>query len=83
METAKKIGGVSGTVKFTDRQVWPGGQEEIVQWLSNMPDGNKKDTMKAFYREYEEIFRRFYEKKEEEKSSIEKPYGEQIEICPK
>lgn len=55
-------------------------QEEIVQWLRNMADGNKKDTMQAFYREYEGIFRRYYEKKEEEKPPIEKPYGEQIEI---
>ena len=55
-------------------------QEEIVQWLRNRADGNKKDTMQAFYREYEGIFRRYYEKKEEEKPPIEKPYGEQIEI---
>lgn len=57
-----------------------GKQDKIVQWLSGMADGKKKEDLQAFYREYEETFQKFYEEKEEEKTSGEKPYGEQIEI---
>lgn len=56
-----------------------GKKDKIAQWLSNMEEGKKKSAIQAFYREYEEIFQKFYEEKEGDEPPAEKPYGGRIE----